>query len=563
MKKPKRSRETKPVLIQKPAFRWWPWVVGFAALFLAFEVYTPALGGAFVLDDRYLPFFAPDVETKPLSAWITNIRPLLMLSFWMDYRWSGTDPYAYHVTNVVLHFLTSMLVALIAARLLEWAGVAGRARAILSVFSGALFLLHPLQTESVAYVASRSEDLSVLFYYASFAVFLYRGGESMTFLRALGVVALFGAAAATKEHTLTLPILLLLTDYFWGRGGFRKNGMLYALIAIAGAAGAALVWKVLRSADTAGFHVKDLTPVSYFLTQCRVIWTYVRLFFLPYGQNVDADIPISQGPLDHGAILALLALVAVAAAAWTFRNRYPLGAYGVFVFLLLLAPTSSFIPIRDVLAERRVYLPFLGLVCVCLEFLRRLRSSRLIWTSAALLFVCAALTYQRNQVWASPLALWRDTVSKSPSKVRPRFQLAFALYDAGKYAESAQSYEIASRLGPVDYQLLLDWALALDGAGRVNEAIDKLRQAALFERSAHVFTQMGMVYAKHGRTQEALDALAEAEKIDPRFEITYLYRGNVYESAGDRVAAAREYQRAVALNPTNQAARDALVRVSR
>ncbi|PYT14064.1 MAG: hypothetical protein DMG59_18510 [Acidobacteria bacterium] len=159
--------------------------------------------------------------------------------------------------------------------------------------------------------------------------------------------------------------------------------------------------------------------------------------------------------------------------------------------------------------------------------------------------------------------MWRDTVSKSPSKVRPRFQLAFALYDAGKYAESAQSYEIASRLGPVDYQLLLDWALALDGAGRVNEAIDKLRQAALFERSAHVFTQMGMVYAKHGRTQEALDALAEAEKIDPRFEITYLYRGNVYESAGDRVAAAREYQRAVALNPTNQAARDALVRVSR
>src|SRR5205807_2542308 len=100
-----------------------------------------------------------------------------------------------------------------------------------------LFMLHPLQTESVAYVASRSEVLSVLFYYAAFAVFVWRPGESMTILRALAILILFGAAAGVKEHTLTLPVLLVLTDYFWNRGGIRKNVTLYGMLGVAALAG--------------------------------------------------------------------------------------------------------------------------------------------------------------------------------------------------------------------------------------------------------------------------------------------------------------------------------------
>src|SRR6202043_107638 len=111
--------------------------------------------------------------------------------------------------------------------------------------------------------------------------------------RALAVVALFGAAVTIKEHTLVLPALLLLTDYFWRRGGILKNRMLYGLLVIGGVFGAAFVWKILRTTNTAGFRVEGLTPVSYFLTQCRVIWMYVRMFFLPYGQNIDPDIPVS------------------------------------------------------------------------------------------------------------------------------------------------------------------------------------------------------------------------------------------------------------------------------
>src|SRR5713101_8267353 len=136
MKKHKRPQETKtaaPATQRRSLPPWWPnwWqsVAVLAWLFLVFEVYGPALNGAFVLDDRALPFMDPGAAGRTFFAWINGPRPLLYLSFWTDYRMSGTDPYGYHVTSVLVHFLTSLLMVLITAKLLEWAGVAGRRRA--------------------------------------------------------------------------------------------------------------------------------------------------------------------------------------------------------------------------------------------------------------------------------------------------------------------------------------------------------------------------------------------------------------------------------------------------
>ncbi len=574
MKKSRRRQEGKPVAqgaaspLQASGPRawwsqWWIWCAALGGLFAVYEVYGPALNGAFVFDDRSLPFFAPSVK-QDLLSFLGFLRPLLMLSFWIDYhRGDGADPHTFHSTNVFLHFLTSVLASLIALKLLEWAGVERRMRAALSIFAGGLFMLHPLQTESVAYVASRSEVLSVLFYYAAFAVFVWRPGESMSFLRALAILVLFGAAAGVKEHTLTLPVLLILTDYFWNRGGIRKNAVLYGLLGVCAVVGGIYVFWILGFADTAGFKMRDVQPLPYFFTQCRVIWTYIRMFFLPFGQNIDPDIPISRGPLDHGAILGLAALIGLVVAAWIWRKRFPLASFGVFMFLLLLAPTSSFIPIHDVLAEHRVYLPFLGLALICCEVLRRINFTQAVGIGAAALAACCVLTYQRNQVWTSPMALWQDAVSKSPNKYRPRFQLAYQLqYEENRCADAVQSYEIASRLGPVDDTLLIDWGLALDCAGRESEAIEKLRQAAALNNTAHVHTQIAMVYAKQREYPEALAELARAEEIDAGYDIIFLYRGQIEEIEGDRAAAARDYRHALDLNPRNQAARDALERVA-
>ncbi|HLH38020.1 MAG TPA: tetratricopeptide repeat protein [Bryobacteraceae bacterium] len=565
MKKSRKIKE-KPQAAAKPGFpwrRWWPWLAGAAALIVVFQVYGPALRGAFVFDDRNAGFFAPG-RNESATTWVGRIRPLLMLSFWIDYRFAhGNDPGQYHQTSVLLHFFTSVFAALIVAKLAEWAGAAEKMRSALALFAGSIFLLHPLQTESVAYVSERAEALSVMFYYAAFAVFLYKRGESITLARSLAIVLLFGAAIASKEHTLTLPALLLLTDYFWSRGGVRKNASLYGMFAVAGAAGAAMVLRVIGESKTAGFNLREMSPAAFFFTQCRVVWDYIRLFFLPFGQNIDHDVATSHTLLEHGAILGLLALIALVAAAWSYRKQFPLASYGIFVFLLLIAPTSSFVPLSDAIAERRAYLPLIGLLLVCCEFLRRLRFEQVVWTSVAAAVFCSVLTYKRAEVWSSPLALWQDSVAKSPEKYRPRFQLAYAQYELGRCADAAKNYELASHMAPVQPDLLVDWGLSLDCAGRWEEAITKLNQALQFKDTAHVHSQIAAVYARHQHVPEALRELAAAEKLDPSFDVTYLYRGNIYRMMGDRPAAVREYQHALALNPRNDPARIALEQIGR
>ncbi len=568
MKKQKRS-EAKQVVEAPPAARWWSipwwyWAIFLGSLFLVFEAYGPALHGAFVLDDLYLPYADVAAPVHNLSDWISFQRPLLMFSYWVDYQMGASDPRVYHTTNVLLHFALSIVVMFIAARLLAWVEVSGRLRTALAVFSGALFLLHPLQTESVAYVASRSEVLSVLFYYLAFAVFLYSNRDSMSLGRSIAIVALFGAAAATKEHTLTLPALLVLTDFYWHRGGLRKNGILYGLMALVCAAGGVVVWKVLLAANTAGFHMADLSPVSYFFTQCRMIWVYVRMFFLPFGQNVDPDVPISTGILDQGAIFGLIALLAIAAAAWIYRKRWPLASFGVFVFLLLIAPTASVIPIRDVLAERRVYLPFLGLILIALELLRRLQFSQVVGIASAAILACTVLTWQRSEVWSSPMALWQDTVAKSPAKMRPRFQLAFTQFQGGDCASAVGNFEIASRLDVPDYRLLVDWANALDCVNREDEAVQEFSRAIVLNPSlAEAHVGLSAVFGKQRKFDEALQELAAAEALDPAIPQVYANRGGVYEMRGDKAAAIGEYQHAVTLDPSNHQAREALRRVGR
>jgi protein O-mannosyl-transferase len=568
MKKQKRS-EAKPAVQAPPVARWWSipwwyWAIFLGGLFLVFEAYGPALRAPFVLDDLYLPYADTNAPVNHISDWVKFQRPLLMFSYWLDYQMGANDPHVYHTTNVLLHFLLSIVVMLIAARFLAWVDVSGRMRTALAVFAGALFLLHPLQTESVAYVASRSEVLSVLFYYSALAVFIYSNRDSISIARAIAVVALFGAAAATKEHTLTLPVLIVLTDFFWHRGGLRKNGVLYGLLAAACAAGGVVVWKVLTTADTAGFRMADLSPASYFFTQCRVIWTYVRMFFLPVGQNVDPDIPISASLLDHGAIFGLIALLAVAAAAWIYRKRWPLASFGVFMFLLLIAPTASVIPIRDVLAERRVYLPFLGLILIALEMLRRLSFSQAVGTGAAAILACTVATYQRSEVWSGPLTLWQDTVAKSPRKVRPRFQLAFEQFQTGDCAAAVGNYEVASHLDTPDYRLLVDWANALDCVNREDDAAARFLNAiALYPAQAEAHVGLSAVYGKQKKFDDALKQLEVAEALDSNIVQIYVNRGGVYEMLGRRDDAVKQYQFVLKVDPSNRAAREALRRIGR
>lgn len=558
-----------------PVFSLKPWHVAaglLVALVMVIEAYGPALNGPFLFDDQGLPIYSHDFGERPWFQAIRGARPFLMLSFWINHRLSQLEPYSYHLLNVLLHLANSLLVFFIVRKMLELANTEMLApdpkrREILAAFAAGVFLLHPVQTESVAYVASRSETLSILFFYSAFALFVRRIPAPVSWPATAGVLLLFGAAVTTKQHTAVLPALLLLTDYFWNPGfsftGIRRNWRLYVPLVVAGALGLRSVWNLLRHAPTAGFGMKDLSWLDYFFTQCRAIWVYFRLYVFPVGQNADYDYPISHSVLDHGAIVGLIGLLVLAAAALYFRRRFKLASYGVLVTLLLLAPTSSVVPIRDAVAERRLYLPMIGLLLITVGLLRRWRTSKatMAGACAAVLLLFGVLTHQRAKVWRSETAFWEDVIEKSPRNARAHFQLALAYYEEGRCSDAFEQYGKVARLRPPDHDLLVDWALAEDCLGRPAAALGKLQKAAALRPTAHVYAMIGMMHGKQGRREEALRALNSAIEINPRYDMTYVYLGNLHVVAGDLRSAAAEYRRALERNPNNQFARESLLHV--
>jgi protein O-mannosyl-transferase len=571
--KAKRTKRAEPVAaVAEPRTDPWVWVYAASvvvALIAAFEVYWPAIHGPFLLDDMALYYMLPNAPDVPLITWLHQLRPLLMFTFWLNFQQSGAQStFGYHVVNVLLHFFNTIFTFLIVRRIVAWAGVEEVRGRILALFAAGVFLLHPVQTESVSYIASRSETLSVFFVLAALAVFLYRSGPTVSIPRILALLALFAAAALSKEHTAVLPALFVLTDYYWNfefsPAVIWRNWKLYVPIAAAGAVVLANILQILRGNQTAGFQMQGLTWYQYFFTECRVIWAYIRLYIFPVGQNLDPEVDISQSVTAHGAIIGLAALIAVSVLAWIYRRRFPIASYGWFVFLLLLAPTSSFAPIRDPMAERRLYLPFLGLLLITVEFIRRWKPSRnaLVAALAVVLLAEATATYERNLLWGSEIAIWKDTAEKSPRKLRPRYQLAMADFHAGACADSVDEFQKASTLEPPTYDLLLDWGLAFDCAGNSQQAIAKFEEAAKEHPSAHTYSELGRAYAKAGKYPDALEALTAAQKLDPGYAMTYYYVGGVHQAQGDATQARADFERVLALDPNNEPARTALTRMA-
>ncbi len=546
---------------------YWPYFLGgFLALAAGFWAYGPALNGPFIFDDRYLPFGMGTFPVDHFTAWLKGVRPFLMMSYWVNYRLSQFHPYSYHAFNVIFHAANSGLIFLITRKVLQFVEVMNPRRDLLAVFAGAVFLLHPVNSESVGYITSRSEDLSVLLFLGAWTVFLYRPKAETTWARAVLVLLLFGAAALTKEHTMVLPALLLLTDYFWNPPfsfeGMRRNWRLYVLIAAGAMVAGAYLARLLRGAPTAGFGIKDFTWYQYFFTECRAFWVYIRLFLFPTGLRVDYDFPISRTVVDHGAVVGLAAILIAAGAAFYYRRRYPLAAFGFFVFVILMAPTSSFMPIKDPVAEHRLYLSMIGLLFIVLEFLRRVDVTQKKWMAAlgVVLIILGIGTYERSAVWSDPRILWEDTVDKSPGLSRDEFQLAEAYREQGDCAKALPHYGRAVEIDPPAKHsywytsIFIDWGLAYDCVDREDEAIAKFRQAAALHPTAHVYSQIGMAYGKQKKNAEAMEALQKAQKMDPSFAMTYVYMGGVYQNMGDLADALVNFKHALAIDPHNETA---------
>jgi tetratricopeptide (TPR) repeat protein len=223
------------------------------------------------------------------------------------------------------------------------------------------------------------------------------------------------------------------------------------------------------------------------------------------------------------------------------------------------------IPIRDPIADRRLYLPMIGLVFILCELISRWKIARvpLLAALSAVSLLMAAGSYQRNEKWKTAVALWADAAEKSPEKERVQFGLASAQFLNRQCHESIPHYQKAISLTKPDYQLYMDLGLAEQCDNHPAEAIAALRKSIDLKPTAQAWSSLGFVYAQQGNLNDALSALQEAERTQPNYVMTFLYRGGIYQAANRLDEAAAQYRRALALEPGNEIAKGALAQLHR
>ena len=306
-------------------------------------------------------------------------RSVLYLTFTGNYAWTGQEVWSYHLVNLILHIANGLMVFWLALCIFRQTGLVERFARASGFFAAGFFLVHPVQTESVTYISSRSELLAGFFYLIGMLLFMkwpYRRG----FLLFLIMAIVFFLGLGSKETVITLPLAIMLYDYLF-LSEARLSGLLsrwrfYAPFVVGGLGAIYYIVTVTLRQSIGGSLPGHLTPWQYLLTQTQVVCQYIYLVFWPVSLNLDYDWPASKTLLDPYVIGAILLHAGILFLAYRLCRAWPVFAFSIVWFYLTLAPTSSVVPILDVIFEHRLYLSMIG-VCISFPLLIDLVSRKL------------------------------------------------------------------------------------------------------------------------------------------------------------------------------------------
>jgi tetratricopeptide (TPR) repeat protein len=501
------------------------WLTWAALLALTFVAYNNMLHGEFTYDDkvevvgnRTLRFLE---EWRLVLAYNWS-RPVLIATYALNYRLAGLDPWPYHVFDLVLQGLNVGVAMLLGLRIFG-----DRPGALFAAASSAaLWGVHPLNTEAVSYVTGRSEQLAgglMLLACLGFVAWRQDGG--------LGRLALCGGATAlaffTKEVAVVLPVAFVLLEWLVVRQGalgeVRWRGHLLWLVALM-----AFFALRLRVYGVITTELPDLRPLDVQLyTQAEVIWRYVQLALVPVGQSVFHDHPATG--LTARSALAMVGVIGAGVLAVGFARRAPLVSLGVLWWLLCLAPSSSFVPLKETMAEHRPYLALLGLCWIAAEGLRRLPRSTGLGVLLAICAVEVGLNRARNTLWQTEIALWGDAVQKNPSSAEAWYGLGDALRLKSELAEAATAYQRAQKLNPKLYDATNNLGLVQAQLGQRDEA-EATWRGLLLESPTYckAHNNLGLLYAREGKPREAAAELRTTLAYCPEDCRAHRYLGELY-----------------------------------
>jgi tetratricopeptide (TPR) repeat protein len=578
-------------------------LAGCVVVLAAWVVYARSFSGPFILDDEWSITTNPTIHhfgsaLSPPPDKGTGGRPLLNLTFALNYAQDGLNVWGYHAFNLFIHALAGLvlfgivrrtLASLDATRGSEISNLRfeiGADATPLALAIAMIWVVHPLQTEAVTYISQRAESLMGLFYLLTLYCFILgvEGREQASGIRRqasesirpsssclwpvasglwfAGSILACLLGAMCKEIIVTAPVMVLLYDRTFAAGSFREAWRLrwrYYL-------GLACTWLLLACLMThlgqrsIGFD-QGVTWWNYALTSCQSVVLYLKLAIWPhplvfdYGANI---IQQATEALPYALILAVL----LAAVAMALRYWPAIGFAGAW-FFVILAPTSSVIPLADQpMAEHRMYLSLAAVVTLGVLGVYAWMGRRSLILFAAVAAGLGWLSVERNKDYLTAQAIWSDTVAKRPDNARARYNLGNALHDIpGRLPDAVAQFEAAVQFHPDSSLAHYNFANILNDAGRIPEAIAQYDEALRLDpNNAQAHNNLGsaLLINLPGRLPDAISHFEKALQINPHYAEAHYDFGIALNRAGRKPEAIAQYEEALRIRPEFAAARAAL-----
>jgi tetratricopeptide (TPR) repeat protein len=561
---------------------------------------------------------------SPPGRLTTSGRPIVNLSLAINYAFGKTDVAGYHALNLAIHILAGLTLFGLVRRTLLRQGYGGQALAsldatrafqisdlkskivegpattpsetsnlrfeiaadatLLAFIIAAIWMLHPLQTESVTYIVQRAESLMGLFYLLTLYCFVRSTNETGKRQEATGqwpetarqnpdatqplssrlsplASRLWQAASilscllgmASKEVMVSAPLMVLLYDRTFITGSFREAWQKRRYYYLGLAASWLLLGFLVVSTGgsrngSAGFS-SGLPWWTYALTQLPAIAHYLRLSLWPYPLIFDYGTAVLT---QAGQVMpAALIITALAIGTVIGLRRWPaIGFAGVW-FFAILAPSSSIVPVvTETMAEQRMYLPLAAVIVLVVLGIYAWAGRLGAYLLLAVAVLLGFFTFQRNQAYASTLSIWSDTVAKRPENARAHNNLGEILFKAGQKTEAVQQYQEAVRLKPADPDYHYNLATALSDTGRAQESLGQFEETMqLVPDYAPAHLNYGLALMKAGQASKAIEHYREALRINPDYAEAYNELGIALGQTGQMPEAIAQFEQALRIDP--------------
>jgi tetratricopeptide (TPR) repeat protein len=532
------------------------WLLAAALVATVFLVYQPAWQGGFVWDDD------AHVTRSELCSWQGLYRiwfamgataqyyPLLHSAFWLEHKLWGDTTLGYHLVNILLHATAALMVALVLRRL-----------AVPGVFLAAtIFALHPVQTESVAWITEQKNTLSAVFYLGAMLVYLRFDQTRKTSLYCWAL-ALFLLAILSKTVTATLPGALLVV-FWWQRGrlSWKKDILPLVPFFVLGTGGGMITaWWELKINNCIGPEFQ-FTLVERLLIAGRAIWFH--LWKLCWPTKLTFIYPRWQ--IDSATwwqYLFPLGVMGLVAGCWSIRRRTRAPLAALLFFGGTLFPTLGFFNLYtfrySLVANHYQYLASLGPLTLAAAGAALLFARWHPWPRRAgdalclvLLATLAGLTWRQSQMYGDTETLYGKTIVENPDCWLAHYNLGVALARRGWVDAAIAHYQQALKSKPDFAEAHYNFGVALARRGRVDDAVAHFQQAVTIKPDfAEAHDHLGVALVRRGQVDDAIAHYQQALEIKPDYALAHDNLGVALAGRGQVDEAVTHYQKALEIKP--------------